>query len=169
MMRWRSARRQRGPVLAASLKLPDPFDVSELCRTIGRQRGRPIIVSVMPLAALGLCGLWLATEAADHICYESDTSALHQQHIALHELGHILCGHGPATPLHEALAVLFPHLDSKTLKLMLMRRHDSFSISDEWEAETFAYAVLDRVNRSRDERGANADDPATELSRVLED
>jgi hypothetical protein len=40
------------------------------------------------------CGLWLSTPRADHIFHEVDTTPWHRTHIALHELAHILLGHG---------------------------------------------------------------------------
>jgi hypothetical protein len=166
------SKQRRGRSFANALVLPDPFDVSELCHTIGEQRGRSIILAAMPLTALGPCGLWLATDSIDYICYERDTSVPHQQHIALHELGHILCGHGNSQPLHDVLAGLFPQLDSRMLKIMLARRHGMHSDTDESQAEAFAYAVLDRVARRRPDNTPGEpppDDQIGRLSRILED
>jgi len=173
-MIWRLGTRsaqKRARVLSRTLVLPDPFEVAELCRITGQLRGRPIVPTAMPLAALGPCGLWLAAESVDYVCYEKDTSAPHQQHIVLHELGHILYGHGNCEPLHEVLGGLFPQLDSRTLKIMLARWHNRYSDAHEREAETFAYAVLDRVRRRQPDRTRtdSADDQIGRLSRVLED
>jgi hypothetical protein len=159
-----------GQVLADNLVLPDPFDLTELCEAVGRRRGRPVILAAVPIAALGPCGLWLATDSVDFVCYERDTSLPHQQHIVLHELGHMLCGHG-GQPVQHALGGLFPDLDERALQIMLARRHDTRSDADEREAELFAYAILARVRR-RSAAGTAADDgdddPLGRLRRVLE-
>jgi hypothetical protein len=168
----RKSGQQLGRSLANGLVLPDPFDVAEVCRAIGDRRRRPIVLTAMPLAALGPCGLWLATDSVDYICYERDTSVPHQQHIALHELGHILCGHGNSQPLHDVLGGLFPQLDNRTLKIMLARRHGMHTDTDESQAEAFAYAVLDRVRRRPPDKTSRAyapDDQIARLSRILED
>jgi Zn-dependent peptidase ImmA (M78 family) len=150
---------------ARELPLPDPFDVAELCRDVGRRRGRPIVLAALQLAAAGPCGLWLATDSLDYICYEEHTSRLHQQHIVLHELGHVLCGHGGPIPLEGMLAG--PGTDA--VRIMLARRHSGFHSGHEAEAELFAYTVLDRVARQRPPRAGGADDPAGRLARALED
>lgn len=130
--------------LAAKLDLPRPFDVRELCDRISAERGRPIVLTPLPMTLLGPCGLWLAGEHADIVCYEQNTSALHQEHIILHELGHILHEHSGA----ETMAKLFPDLGDETLRIMLARQHDSFSERAERQAENFAYAVLGRASRA---------------------
>ncbi|WP_143466999.1 ImmA/IrrE family metallo-endopeptidase [Lentzea kentuckyensis] len=129
--------------LARGLVLPSPFDIVELCARVSRRRRRRIVLAPMPLSALGPCGLWLAGEQADIICYEQDTSELHQEHIILHELGHILHDHQGA----ETLNALLPDLSGATLRIMLARQHDAFSAKAEREAEQFAYAVLARASR----------------------
>lgn len=111
------------------------------------------MLTPLPMAALGPCGLWLAGEHADVICFEQNTSALHQEHIILHELGHILHEHTGA----ETLQDLFPNLSDATLRIMLARQHDAFSQRHEREAEQFAYAVLARASRGDGFRRVLAD------------
>ena len=51
------------------LPLPEPFDVRALCEQVAERRGRPM--RLMPIAGLtGVCGLWIATDTTDLICYE---------------------------------------------------------------------------------------------------
>jgi len=135
--------RNAGRSLARALALPTPFDVNELCRRVGLTRRRPIVLAALPLASAGPCGLWLAADAVDLICYEQQTSYLHQQHIVLHELGHILCGHGEPAAVGE----LVPQLGANALKIMLARQHASHLTSQERDAELFAYTVMDRAGR----------------------
>lgn len=130
--------------LAARLDLPRPFDIHELCGRIGTERGRPIVLTPFPMTSLGPCGLWLAGEHADILCFEQHTSLLHQEHIILHELGHVLHEHSGA----ETMGQLFPDLGGETLRIMLARQHDTFSDRAERQAEDFAYAVLARASRA---------------------
>jgi len=163
-MRRSGSRRLRD--LVDGLDLPRPFDVRELCRRVGEGRGRPIVLAPLELAALGPCGLWLATATVDFLCYERDTSPPHQEHIVLHELGHVLCGHGGSEALGDSLGGLFPDLGGDALKIMLARRHLGYADGQEAEAESFAYAVLDRVGDRRPDGG---DGFTARLGKVLED
>ncbi|WP_394613206.1 hypothetical protein JNUCC0626_25050 [Lentzea sp. JNUCC 0626] len=129
---------------ARKLDLPRPFDVHELCNRVGADRGRPIVLTPLPMTLLGPCGLWLAGERADIVCYEQRTSALHQEHIILHELGHILHEHEGA----ETMKDLLPDLSGNTVRIMLARQHETFGNRAEREAEDFAFAVLARASRS---------------------
>ncbi|MGW5446082.1 hypothetical protein [Streptomyces asiaticus] len=65
------------------------------CHHLAAQRARPLRLHPLPAeaAATGACGLWLATDAEDHIFYERRTVPLHQEHIVLHEIGHLLFNH----------------------------------------------------------------------------
>ncbi|MCX4905717.1 hypothetical protein [Streptomyces sp. NBC_00878] len=89
-------RRARCEATADVVTIPRPFDLDALCEGIAAQRGRPLRLvalegapdSTMP------CGVLVATENADLIFYEPATSALHKLQIVLHELAHLLLGHG---------------------------------------------------------------------------
>ncbi|MBB5122115.1 hypothetical protein AF335_08720 [Streptomyces eurocidicus] len=85
------------------LTLPRPFSIDALCRELSRTRGRPLHLHALPDQAAGgnICGLWLATPTDDHIFYEQRTTQIHQEHIILHEIGHMLFDHHgirPTTP-----------------------------------------------------------------------
>lgn len=78
------------------LCLPDPFSVSALCDSIAAQRGRKLYLHPLdkPDGVVDMpCGMWVATDVADHVFFEQQTSTFHQEHIILHELGHMICGH----------------------------------------------------------------------------
>ncbi|GAA3434826.1 hypothetical protein [Kutzneria kofuensis] len=131
----RKLRRRCAEVLR-DLGLPDSFDVPTLCAALSARRGRPI--QQLPVPNLfDVCGLWIATDTADLIAYEQHTSAPHQNHIVLHEIGHMLCDHYPATvsPAEQA-RLLMPNLDPNMIRRVLGRT--GYSSVEEQEAEFLA-------------------------------
>src|SRR5690348_8656507 len=116
------------------LDLPRPFDVRAMCADLGRRRGRPVELVEMALPADAPSGLWLSTGQRDYIVYEQATSLLHQEHIILHELSHMLCGHTGGSRLREEHASrLFPQLDSGMIRRVLGRA--GYTSEEEQEAE----------------------------------
>ncbi|MFF3327536.1 hypothetical protein [Streptomyces sp. NPDC002889] len=75
--------------------MSNPFSLDDLCTRIAERRGRAVQLHPLPeeAAQSGVCGLWVGTDSVDYVFYEARTSRLHQEHIVLHELGHILFGH----------------------------------------------------------------------------
>ncbi|GAB1510455.1 hypothetical protein [Actinophytocola sp. KF-1] len=136
--RYRLRRRCRARL--RDLPLPVPFDVHELCARVAARRGRPI--RLLPVAGLtGVCGLWIATDTTDLICYERDTTRPHQDHIILHELSHVLCDHHPAG---DHASALFPDLDPAMVRAVLGRA--GYSSDEEREAETLASLIRQRAS-----------------------
>jgi hypothetical protein len=90
--------------------------------------------------------MWVATPDEDLIVYESRTSRPHQDHIILHELGHMLCGHH-ATPVtgQEATLLLLPDLDPSMIERVLGRTQ--YSAVEEREAELVASLILERASQ----------------------
>lgn len=125
------------------LDLPEPFDVGELCRRTGNARGRPITVAPLPLSGAAPCGLWLGTPSTDLIFFEANTSPAHQNHIILHELGHVLCHEQNGALDEDLLRALFPNLSPELVRNALGRTR--YSAVEEQEAEIFAHLVLERV------------------------
>jgi hypothetical protein len=105
------------------------------------------------LSADAPCGLWVGTDRADHVFYDPGTSPLHAEHIVLHELAHILSGHGAAG---AGLARLFPDLDPATVREVLGRA--GYTSAQEREAEMMASLI----------RGRSAPPPRTTLGRVAD-
>ena len=89
-------RRARCEAVADAVAIPRPFDLDTLCESIAARRGRPLRLVALEGAPNGSmpCGVLVATETADLIFYEPATSALHKLQIVLHELAHLLLGHG---------------------------------------------------------------------------
>jgi hypothetical protein len=130
--------------LLRGLDIPVPFDVTTFVGRIAAQRGRPL--HLRPIAGLtGVCGLWIATDAADIVFYEQDTTPSHQEHIVLHELSHVLCDHYPVSMNLAAQAEeLLPSLDPALVRRVLGRA--GYSTDEEREAEMLATLIRQRVH-----------------------
>jgi hypothetical protein len=128
------------------MNLPEPFDITELCRRVSAGRGRPLYVRGIPGPPTRPrpCGIWIATADHDWIFVEQDTSPLHRQHIVLHEVAHILCGHAAAgLPENDLVARLFPDLSPAMVRSVLSRA--SYQSEREREAELLASLILARA------------------------
>ncbi|MEU7745353.1 hypothetical protein [Nonomuraea sp. NPDC049158] len=128
------------------LEIPHPFDIVEFTHQVARARRRRIELRPVDTAADGPSGMWLATDSVDFICYEQRTSRSHQEHIILHELGHMLCEHESAPIAPDALLrILLPTLDPAMVRSVLGRT--TYSEPQEHEAERFAMLVLRHAGR----------------------
>jgi hypothetical protein len=141
--------RRRCRARLRELTLPDPFDLTELCRSVSISRGRPLHVRGIPGPASRArpCGIWIATDEDDWIFVDQQTSPLHRQHLVLHELAHMLCGHATSgLPENDMLRRLFPDLSPAMVKTMLSRR--SYQSEYEREAELLASLIVARAQPS---------------------
>lgn len=109
---------------------------------MGERRGKPIRLVAHPIPVPGPFGVWIATETADYILYQERTTRSHQNHIILHELGHLLAGHrngeGQDDPM---LSELYPDIEPDAVRRAL--RRTSYDDSQELEAETVATIILE--------------------------
>jgi hypothetical protein len=131
--------------MAEQLELPRPFDPAVLLERLAARRGRPI--ELLPVAARphAPCGLLVSTQEADYIVYAADTGALHQRHILVHEIAHLMLEHAGSAPLDPAAALL-PHLSPALVQRVLGRtRYDE---PQEREAELLASLILSRAARA---------------------
>jgi hypothetical protein len=131
--------------LVEKLELPDNFSAATFCESLAGQRSRPIVLMPLPVPTSPdlPTGMWLASQGTDYILYDSQTSRYHQEQIILHEIGHILFGHG--APDVEDRAVRCRNLAG------LPRA--SYSTVEEQEAETLATMLLLRGRRAGDVSG----------------
>jgi hypothetical protein len=140
------------------LELSTPFDVHSFCDRLSTQRGRPILLQSVAGTA-SACGVWVSVPSADLIFYEQDTSPLHQDHIILHEISHLLCGHRPVPVSEREIShLLFPDVHPETVKRVLQR--SGYATEEEREAELLASLILERVaagTRSRTPTGRRDD------------
>ncbi|GAA2488894.1 toxin [Streptomyces gobitricini] len=144
--------RKAGARRIAALDLPQVADVAALCRHLSEVRGRPITLVPMRMPASHPCGMWVAARDEDLIFYDANTTGAHQEHIILHELGHIICCHRGAGWLDEASSrLLFPDLDPDLVRDMLLRA--TYDDVQEQEAEIIAYLLSQRVGSTGARRG----------------
>jgi hypothetical protein len=148
---WKKYRRAMGDAV-----LPTPFDAVALVARLAEQRGRPI--ELIPVAARPdvPCGLLMVTDRADCILYATDTTALHQQHILLHEAAHLVCGHDRSTTMAPPAGTeaLLPHLPDSLVHRVLGRT--VYSQPQEQEAELLASLIRSRA--ARDDRAPSLAD-----------
>ncbi|MFE0027901.1 hypothetical protein [Amycolatopsis sp. NPDC059021] len=138
--------RKRCRRLLNQLDIEPPLDVEVLCARLGEQRGKPIRLLAYPLEVPGPFGCWIATANADYIFYQQETTKSHQDHIILHELGHLLADHHPHGDAEPAdflrgPAPGFGEVDSAAVRRAL--RRTSYDEAHEWEAETVATIILE--------------------------
>jgi hypothetical protein len=128
----------------ADLAIPNPFDFNEFCATLGRDRGRPLVLVPIALPGRAPCGMWAVTDDADYIFVQKQTSPLHQALIGLHEVSHLLFGHTESADRGaHTEQLLAPNLDPETVRYMLRRTH--YSATAEREAELLASLILNEV------------------------
>jgi hypothetical protein len=129
-----------------TLDLPRPFTIDAFCAALARQRGRPIRLMPMPDGGDAPCGLWISTGAADYVIHQVATSPLHQDHIILHELAHMIFDHATVRqPAPELRDRLLPDLDPQMVATVLARA--AYSTVREQEAETLADLIGSRAIR----------------------
>ncbi|WP_212908456.1 regulator component [Streptomyces sp. TS71-3] len=122
------------------LHVPRPYSLDGILHWVEDLRQRPLVLKELPrdAAGTGACGLWLSTDETDFVFYEARTAPLHQEHIILHEVGHMLSDHhdgadsGLDETLHSLLSGLQPHL---IRRLMARTR---YSTDEERRAEMLA-------------------------------
>ena len=140
----RSVRRRCESTLR-TVTIPDPFEVNEFAAVVSRRRGRRLELLPKQTSA-GPCGVWVTLPDVDYVFYEPDTSALHRDHIVVHELGHLLRQHEPTECVDDGvLRELFPGLSADMVKRVLGRT--SYSDVEEQEAEMIASLVSEQVHR----------------------
>jgi hypothetical protein len=102
----------------------------------------------MPSGVDTPCGLWLSTPKADYVFHQVATSPLHQEHIILHELSHMIFDHAAVRePAEGPRTRLLPALDPDMVATILART--SYTSEQEQEAETLADLIGGRAQRRR--------------------
>lgn len=160
------ALRQRCHRLVEALSLPRPFDAAAFIATLARERGRPIELIPVTGRPNMPCGLLVTTDRAECILYAADTTALHQQHILLHEAAHIICGHHEGPLSHSpAVRMLLPSLPASLVERVLGRT--VYTEPQEREAELVASLIRCRAAREDASAPAGGGAPVSRLEALL--
>jgi hypothetical protein len=133
--------RKRCRALLRELDVRPPLDVRELCGRLARQRGRPIRLVAHPIKVPGPFGLWFMTESMDVIFYQRETTRPHQDHIILHEIGHIIADHPSDEGDDQAQDAFTPDLRPEAPARTL--RRTCYDSTYEREAELIATFILE--------------------------
>lgn len=136
--------RDRYASVLCEVGVPEPFDVDVFCANVAARRGRRVQLHELPTEVGRVCGLYVSLPAVDHVYFATGTSPRHQQHIIVHELMHLLFGHGGLRGFSsEVLERLLPGLDPGLVRAALAR--GGYSNPEEREAETVASLVMRHV------------------------
>ena len=167
-MRYRELRRRCDGLVRALVEvggIPDPFTIDEFIAKLAARRGRRIELRPNDYVPGGACGMWLKLADVDIIIY-ARTAPLHEEHIVLHEVGHMLGEHsGHAGGNDHFIRILMPDLDPAMVRSLLSR--GSYTDAEEQEAELFATLILERAADRRPGRQAHLDaDVAPEIDRL---
>ncbi|MFF9787729.1 hypothetical protein [Streptomyces nigrescens] len=93
--------------------------------------------------------MWIATDSDDHIFFEPKTTKLHQEHIILHEISHLLFNHYSLRDRRiPDLTVLFSDLAPRTVRRLLART--SYTTVQEQEAEMLASLIRTAAAQRRE-------------------
>lgn len=120
------------------------FSIQDFANWIAQNRKRPI--EFWPLTGTNdgkenMMGFWAVICGIDVIVYLENTLPIHQLHIQLHELSHILCGHTTAE---------FDEWDQPLLQtkgIRMRKEHAGRSLQEEMEAEGLACLLFHEIQR----------------------
>lgn len=169
-MRERALRR-RCRKLLADLDVRAPLDVrGQLCPRLAHHRGRTLELIGYPIPAPGPFGCWISTATADYILFQQETTTAHQDHIILHEVGHILAGHHSDDTDDELLIDLYPALNPEQVRqaypdldpeaVRRALRRTAYHTNHEREAEYVATIIQEWASVADHVVPARSGDPA---------
>lgn len=165
--RLRARCRQRVDDLLGHTGVPDPWDINEFLDRLERHRRRDIDLCAISWSPGDSCGAWQQHPDHDVIAYTENTSGFHQDHIILHEVGHMISQHrGRCLFSQEQAQRIAPDLTPVALAHLL---DCSGAQAEEQEAETIAVLIHQRA-RVRSEPAIDVLPPAADerLARVAQ-
>ncbi|GAA1145247.1 MULTISPECIES: hypothetical protein [Streptomyces violaceusniger group] len=124
--------------LLRRLDIQPPLRVEELCQRLGQHRGKPIRLIPWDLPVPGPFGVWISRPDEDGIFYQRKTSRVHQDHIILHEIGHILADHQDGGGAEEDALALGPDHPRK----LITRRFNRAYYTEDYEREAELVATI---------------------------
>ncbi|CAM4478948.1 hypothetical protein NONI108955_33115 [Nocardia ninae] len=151
LIRGQISTRARLHSIIYRLELPADWTVEEFIASVEHTRGRRIVRLLLPpTAPVGLCGLWLACVDCDVILLRQSSDPAIELHVALHEVGHMLLGHGqdtsiPTDELTRLASELALDHEIDPAAVIAARGLSSYASSEEYEAELFANLIGSRA------------------------
>lgn len=143
---WSSLRarcQQRVDDLLRHTGVPHPWNINQFLDRFERHRGRDIDLCAISCGVGDSCGAWQQHKDHDVIAYAENTSGFHQDHIILHEIGHMICQHRGRCVLFEDEAQrIAPNLAPAAFAHLLNRNS---GYVEEHEAELIASMIHQRV------------------------
>ncbi|MCZ1006146.1 hypothetical protein O1L68_04540 [Streptomyces lydicus] len=164
--------RRRCKRLIKELALPATTDLRGMCDIVATRVSRPVHLVPMSLGGV-VSGMTAVTDDGYWVFYELKTSPWHQAHIVLHELSHLLLGHGQDPAVTEdALKLWTPSVDVATAMrrmglTMGFARHHGYDNLAERETEVLGTLLMERVAPSAGERELPLEGQAAELAAAL--
>lgn len=158
--------------LIRELGLPAATDLPGMCDIVARRVERPIRLVPMSLGGV-VSGMTASTDEGYWVFYERRTSPWHQAHIVLHELSHLLLGHGQDPVVtEEALRVWTPSVDAATAMRRMgltadFARHHCYDNATERETEVLGTLLMAHVVPSLPDPGVPLEGKAAELAATL--
>lgn len=123
--------------------VPQPWSLNEWLDRLERVRGRDIDLCALTWAPGDPTGAWQSHPDHDLIAYPHNTASYHQDHIILHEIGHMLFEHtGQCVLSDEEARRLAPSLRASAFVHLFGR---TAVAEEENEAEQFAHLLRARV------------------------
>lgn len=138
---------QRVDDLLQHTGVPQPWDINEFLDRLEHHRGRAIDLCAVSWSAGTSSGAWQQRRDHDVIAYAANTSGFHQDHIILHEIGHMISQHRGRCVLSEDEAQrIAPGLAPAAFAHLLDR---STTEAEEHEAEMIASLIHQQVREPR--------------------
>jgi hypothetical protein len=120
------------------------FTMASFVRCVEAHRGRGI--EFIPTAfPPGYYGAWITDkdEPLEYVCFDADLPRLHREHVKLHELAHIICGHETLALSNNEMKKLLE--SGGDLSALLCRSNEMKSDRSEREAEMMAGLIQTMV------------------------
>jgi len=127
------------------IPVPAPFDLHEFANSVGRLRGRPVLVLELPGldGTDALSGAWFARKTDDLVLVDADASPWHRSLIGLHEIAHLLCDHRAGRRLPPEVTALLDGQDAGSAGGLALPGH-AYTRAEEREADLLAGLVLEK-------------------------
>ncbi len=126
------------------------FQLDHFAAHIAKQGNRPLHILKVPFVST-LFGVWIPAEIADYIFVNSTLPLMHQTHIALHEIAHLLLGHTLRRVDDVLPRELLLQLGDGTItgRLRVAPKGRQETDSEEYESERLVYAIQKRIVGAR--------------------